>query len=186
MQDKESGAFSEEVDAMSYPDMEQNGNTYDQCSGAHLRVDLLRKTRVVLVNCSDAECESIRKVIEGDDGISVIGMARNEHEARSMIRNLDPDIVIIDILDPECGGIGFLRRLHHFCPKPVIVLSPMSKMPFSLVLSAFKVGAHEIIDKENLDLFDTIPSSCGLFLAKIKRIATQSPARASGNPMVFH
>lgn len=171
---------------MSYPDMEKNGNTYDQCSRGRLKADLFQKIRVVLVNCSDAERESIRRIIERDDGISVIGMARNEHEARNMIRNLDPDLVIMDILDPECGGIGFLRRLHHFCPKPVIVLSPMSKMSFSLVLSAFKVGAHEIIDKENLDLLDKLPSSRALFLSKIKRIALQSSARLPGDSVVFH
>ncbi|MGA1843349.1 MAG: response regulator [bacterium] len=170
---------------MSYQDMERNENTCDRCTG-ELSAEPFGKTRVVLVNCSDAERESIRRIIERDAGISVIGMARNEHEARRMIRNLDPDLVIMDILDPESGGIGFLRRLHHFCPKPVILLSPMSKMTFSLVLSAFKVGAYEIIDKENLDLFDRLPSSRDLFLAKIKRIASQFSTRVPKDSMVFH
>ena len=151
-----------------------------------MSADHFLTTRVVLVDCCDAERESIRRIIERDNGIRVIGMARNDHEARSMIRNLDPDLVIMDILDPECGGIDFLRRLHHFCPKPVILLSPMSKMSFPMVLSAFKVGAHEIIDKENLDLFDRLPSSRDIFLAKIKRIASQFSARASGDSVVFH
>ena len=93
--------------------------------------DIKEKIRVLLVNCSDAELRFLKQEIERDENIRVIGMARDSHEARNMVIALNPDLIIMDILDPQAGGIGFLKRLNHFYPRPVLPISPMRKMSFS-------------------------------------------------------
>ena len=128
-----------------------------------------QKIRVLLLNPSDAELRFMKQEIERDEGIKVIGMARNAHEARNMVKALNPDLIIMDILDPQSGGIGFLRRLNHFYPRPVLLVSPISKMSPQLALSAFEAGASDIIDKESLGLFRSIPATDDLSLSeKIK------------------
>ncbi|MGA1840735.1 MAG: response regulator [bacterium] len=109
--------------------------------------------RVLLVNCSDSEMQSIRYEIEKGKGFKVVGMARDDHQARQMVKSLKPDLLIMDILDPRSGGIGFLKRLQHFHPIPVILISPVSKMTFRMAVSAFELGNIRIIDKDSLDIF---------------------------------
>lgn len=141
------------------------------CQGCIKDDGIQQEIKVLLVNCSDAELRCLKEEIERDEQIRVIGMARNAHEARNMVIALDPDLIIMDILDPQSGGIGFLKRLNHFYPRPVLLISPMSKMPSELALSAFKSGATDIIDKDNMRLFNDYPSSGDTTLTeKIRQI----------------
>jgi len=130
------------------------------------------KIRVLVLESSDALLELIKNEIEKDKNIKVVGMARNPHEARNMVMALDPDLLIMDILDPHSGGLEFLERLNRFSPRPVLLLTSLSKMPSQLALSAFKAGATDFIDKDTLLLLDSSPLSKGFFLIdKIKAIA---------------
>jgi len=130
------------------------------------------KIRVLVLESSDALLELIKNEIEKDKNIKVVGMARNPHEARNMVIALDPDLLIMDILDPHSGGLEFLERLNRFSPRPVLLLTSLSKMPSQLALSAFKAGATDFIDKDTLLLLDSSPLSEGFFLTnKIKAIA---------------
>jgi len=70
-----------------------------------------------------------------------------------MTRLYDPDIILMDILDPQSGGIEFLKRINQFYPRPVLLISSVSKMLFHLALSTFKLGVTDIIDKDALFFF---------------------------------
>jgi len=151
---------------------------YSQSACADLQSASVRpryrpRIRILLVNRSDAELASLRQEIEKDRDIEVIGMARNSHEARGMVRSLDPDLLIMDILDSQAGGIGFLRRLRRFSPRPVLLVSPFRKLPLKLAFAAFQYGAADIIDKDTLGLFNPKHSSSdGRLFMKIKAIAS--------------
>jgi chemotaxis response regulator CheB len=109
--------------------------------------------RILLIDCSDAEIRSIRYEIEKGRGLKVVGMAKDVHQARKMVKSLKPDLLIMDILNPRSGGIGFLKRLQHFHPVPVVLISPVKRMTFRMAASAFELGVVRIIDKESLDIF---------------------------------
>jgi len=144
----------------------------DKHSAEYIRDEFRQEIRVLLVNCSYPELEFLKNVIEKDKNIKIIGMARNAHEARNMVKALDPDLIIMDILDPQSGGIEFLKRLNRFYPRPVLLVSPTSKMPFHLFLSAFDAGVIDIIDKDTLILFGNILSSQDFFVSKIRTIVS--------------
>ncbi|MGA1865303.1 MAG: response regulator [bacterium] len=136
--------------------------------------DLRPGIRILLIDCSDAEIGSIRYEIEKGREFKVVGIAKDVHKAREMVKSLKPDLVIMDIMDPRSGGIGFLKRLQHFHPIPVMLISPVSRMPFRMVVSAFKLGATRIIDKESLDIFrkNGSPSKGLSFFEHIKLAAS--------------
>ena len=130
--------------------------------------------RILLINCSEAQMRSIRCEIERGKGFKVVGMARDVHQARQMVKSLNPDLLIMDILDPRSGGIGFLKRLQHFHPIPVILISPVSKMTFSMAVSAFEHGATQIIDKDTLDIFqgNSLSSEVSSLFEHIRTVAS--------------
>ncbi|MGA1839994.1 MAG: response regulator [bacterium] len=118
--------------------------------------DALRpEIKVIILESSDAMLALLKSEIEKDKNIKVVGMARNAHEARKMVIALDPDLLIMDIMDPHSGGIEFLKRLNKFSPRPVILFTQLSKIPSHLALSAFKEGATDLIDKDTLVLLDS-------------------------------
>lgn len=144
----------------------------DTRSLEYIRDEFCQQIRILLLNCSDPELEFLKNVIEKDKNIKVIGMARNAHEARNMVKALDPDLIIMDILGPQSGGIEFLKRLNRFYPRPVLLVSPLTKIPFNLFLSIFDTGVIDIIDKDTLILFENILSSHDFFISKVKTIAS--------------
>ena len=90
-----------------------------------------------------------------------------------MVIALDPDLLIMDIMDPHSGGIEFLKRLNRYSPRPVILFTQLSKIPSHLALSAFKEGAIDLIDKDTLVLLDSSPLSDDFFITKkIREIAS--------------
>jgi len=135
--------------------------------------ELDREIKVLLLESSDAMLELLKNEIERDQKIKVVGMARNAHEARNMVIALDPDLLIMDIMDPHSGGIEFLKRLNRYSPRPVILFTQLSKIPSHLAISAFKEGAIDLVDKDTLVLLDSSPLSDDFFLTKkIREIAS--------------
>lgn len=124
------------------------------------------RIRVLLLESSDAMLELLKSEIEKDKNIQVVGMARNAHEARNMVIALDPDLLIMDIMDHHSGGIEFLKRLNRFSPRPVILFTHLSKIPSNLAISAFKEGAIDLIDKDTLVLLDSSPLCEDFFISK--------------------
>jgi len=139
---------------------------------------------VLLLNSSDAELHHLKSKIEADKHIEIIGMARNTHEARGMIKTLAPDIVIMDLIDPQSGGMRFLKGLVRFFPRPVLVVSSLSKVPYDIMLSAIKTGVTEIIDKDTLEFSSDTGSYQGPLLSeRIRALAARFSCQDSGkNP----
>ena len=80
--------------------------TDDLCSES-LDDGLQPEIKVIILESSDAMLALLKSEIEKDKNIKVVGMARNAHEARNMVIALDPDLLIMDIMDPHSGGIEF-------------------------------------------------------------------------------
>ena len=92
----------------------------------------------------------------------------------------------MDILDSKCGGIGFLKRLNHFYPIPVLLVSSISKVSSSLASSAFRSGVIDFFDKDTLNHFPNARSSLNFPLTeKIKTLASRSFSERNGKNIYF-
>ena len=73
------------------------------------------KTRVVVVDDSALVRSILTEIINRQPDMACIGAAADPYAAREMIRNLDPDVITLDVEMPRMDGLTFienLMRLH--------------------------------------------------------------------------
>ncbi len=67
----------------------------------------------------------VRKMLEAEDDMNVLGEAATGREALQMARELMPDVILMDIQMPEMDGIEATRVLHREMPHVGIVFVTM-------------------------------------------------------------
>ena len=100
------------------------------------------KTRIMVVDDHKIVREGLRKLIEDDGNFEVIGEAGNGREGIRLARQLQPDIVIMDVAMSEMNGIEATRQLMTAQPEVrVLALSMHSDSRFvRLMLEAGALG----------------------------------------------
>jgi pilus assembly protein CpaE len=74
------------------------------------------KVRVLIVDDVAETRENIRKLLQFESDVEVVGAARNGKEGIQFSQELDPDVVLMDINMPEMDGIEATRRGLKLCP----------------------------------------------------------------------
>ena len=70
--------------------------------------------RTLIVDDEPLARERIRKLVESDPDIDVVGECKNGKQAVSSIKSQTPDLVFLDVQMPELDGFGVLRRSNGF------------------------------------------------------------------------
>ncbi len=130
-----------------------------------------RKIRVLIVDDSTTVRNILRKALDLDDEIQVIGEAEDAFDARSKILELDPDVITLDIIMPRLDGVSFLKKLMVHLPKPVIIISSIAQKGSKMRLRASEIGAVEVLDKEELKLYQGLDTVRRILTAKVKTAA---------------
>ncbi|OAB40146.1 chemotaxis response regulator protein-glutamate methylesterase [Paenibacillus glacialis] len=118
----------------------------------------------------------ISRLIAEDTALEVIGTARNGLEAVSMVRELKPDVVTLDIEMPEMNGLEALTIIMEHRPTPILMLSSLTQDGALATITALQNGAVDFISKPSgsvsFDLFKVKEE----LIFKIKQ-ASQIPLR---------
>jgi two-component system, chemotaxis family, protein-glutamate methylesterase/glutaminase len=120
--------------------------------GAVTETKTAREVTVLIVDDSETTRKVIRSGLEGAGGIKVIGEAENPFDARDLLLSKNPDVITLDIEMPKMDGLTFLRHLMKHFPKPVVVVSTMSKAGSIAAGTAQALGAVAVVDKAHLRL----------------------------------
>lgn len=103
--------------------------------------------KVLVVDDSAFMRKMIKDILESHVKISVIGTARNGQDALEKIHELDPDVVTLDIEMPIMDGISTLRKIMQDKPRPVIMLSSLTKEGADKTFESMELGAVDFIAK---------------------------------------
>jgi two-component system response regulator NreC len=103
--------------------------------------------RVLLVDDHKLVRAGIRRLLDAEPDLEVIGEATNGHEALVLIGQLAPDVVLLDVAMPGLGGLEALRQLRaNGSPARVLVLTMLDDEAY--VFQAIQAGADGYVLKD--------------------------------------
>ena len=103
--------------------------------------------RVLLVDDYDAVLQGLRRMLELDERIEVVGEASNGEEAIAKAATLRPDVVTMDLKMPGMDGVTATRQLKQRMPHVSILALTM--YGDDLIQEAIDAGASGYILKES-------------------------------------
>ncbi|WP_284617315.1 protein-glutamate methylesterase/protein-glutamine glutaminase [Aquabacterium humicola] len=114
----------------------------------------MSKTRVVVVDDSALVRGLLAEIINKQPDMECVGAASDPYVAREMIRNLNPDVITLDVEMPRMDGIDFLSKLMRLRPMPVVMVSTLTERGAEVTLRALELGAIDFVAKPKIGVAD--------------------------------
>jgi len=142
---------------------------------------LIKKIRVVVVDDSALVRSLLSEIINRQADMECVGTANDPLIAREMIRELNPDVITLDIEMPKMDGIEFLGRLMRLRPMPVLMISTLTERGADITMRALELGAVDFVAKPRIGVVDGINDLSSQIVDKV-RVAAQAHVRRSVAP----
>lgn len=107
----------------------------------------MTKRRVLIIDDSRTMQGLISNALSASPDLVVVGFASNALEGRQAIKELDPDVVTLDIEMPGMNGLAFLEKIMTLRPTPVVMVSSLAENNLELVMKALAIGAIDCVAK---------------------------------------
>jgi len=107
----------------------------------------VKKIKVLIVDDSMVIRQLLKQMIEAEPDMEVIGTAADPIIARDKIKQLNPDVITLDIEMPRMDGITFLQNLMRLRPMPVIMISTLTEAGADITMRALDIGAFDFVPK---------------------------------------
>ena len=104
-------------------------------------------TRIVLVDDHQIVRVGLKSLLERETGFQVVGEAGDGREALTVVKELAPDVVIMDIAMPGLNGIDATIRVRADHPQVKIIILSMH-LERAYIVETLKAGASGYLLKE--------------------------------------
>ncbi len=104
--------------------------------------------KVLIVDDSIFMCKALSRILEKDPDIKVVGVANDGEDGVKKVKELDPDIVTMDVEMPKMDGLTALGIIMKESPRPVLMVSSLTKEGAETTVKALSLGAVDFIPKE--------------------------------------
>jgi two-component system, chemotaxis family, protein-glutamate methylesterase/glutaminase len=129
------------------------------------------KLKVLVVDDSALIRSVMREIINRESDMECVGAAPDPMAAREMIKELNPDVLTLDVEMPKMDGLDFLERLMRARPMPVLMVSTLTERGSNITFRALELGAVDFIAKPKLDIARGMEESAIQITDKIREVA---------------
>ena len=123
----------------------------------------MEKLNVAVADDNEKMVEILGQIIEEDKDLELVGKAHNGEEICKIIREKEPDVVVLDIIMPKMDGLAVMEQFVHS--------SNLKKIPAFIVVSA--VGKERITEDAfslGADYYVLKPFDNRMLLNRIKHV----------------
>jgi AmiR/NasT family two-component response regulator len=151
---------------------------YGLSSRKDLKMSPKKEIDVLIAEDDPLVSEMIRGILE-DLGYIVAGEAADGQQVIELTQRLQPDVIVMDIEMPQIDGIEATRRIHKFCPIPVVILTAYETPGLIEQASAAGVGAYLIKPPKMRDLDRAITIALARFsdMLQLRRLNAELQTR---------
>jgi len=104
--------------------------------------------RIVLADDHTIVREGLKQLLLAADGLEIVGEARDGHEAMKAVRELDFDLLLLDMSMPGKSGIELIKQVRAEKPKlRILILSMHEERQYAI--RAIRAGASGYLTKES-------------------------------------
>jgi two-component system response regulator (stage 0 sporulation protein A) len=132
-----------------------------------------KKITVLIADDNSDFSANLAGYVKDEEELELIGIARDGIEAFDMIKNFEPDVVLLDVIMPRLDGLGVLEKMNE---------SSIGKMPMCIMLSA--VGQDNITQAAiNLgaQYYIVKPFEIKVLIKRIKDLKYFQPQKIKGS-----
>ena len=148
--------------------------------------------RVLVADDSITVQRVLSRIIDGQDGMSVVGVASTGREAVRLAQQLSPDVITMDVHMPDMDGFEATAEIMADNPTPIVVVSSsIDTRSDAVAMKALGEGALAAVRKPRLDddegiaeLVKTVRAMAGVLPLRKRRRSTGHVATSAGAPRV--
>ena len=132
----------------------------------------MEKLNVAIADDNERMLRLLGDIIESDDELNVVGVARDGEEAYHVIKAKEPDVVLLDIVMPKLDGLGVLDRVSQD--------TSIKKHPAFIMISA--IGQEKITEDafaRGADYYIMKPFDNDIVLSRIKNVRRPAAGRGA-------
>ena len=108
------------------------------------------RIRVLVVDDSAFVRKAVERMLSAAEDIEVVGFAADGEEGLARARELQPDVVTLDVRMPKLGGLETLERLMAEQPVPVLLMSTLTQEGAEVTLRGLELGALDFVDTSSV------------------------------------
>jgi len=112
----------------------------------------MKKIKVLIIDDSALIRKLLTEIVNSQRDMEAVGAAADPIIAREMIRELNPDVLTLDVEMPRMDGLDFLEKLMRLRPMPVVMVSTLTEKGSDITFKALELGAIDFIAKPKIDI----------------------------------
>jgi len=128
----------------------------------------VKKITVLIIEDSALMRRELKKIINSDQELRVIGMAADGMEGLEKASALEPDVVTIDLNLPGMDGITCLQHIMIETPRPCVMISAHTGKDSVETFEAMELGAVDFVEKPSGEISRDINKRAEDIIGKIK------------------